>query len=56
VLVNRAGMSWIAARPAYTHGADADRITALGETTLLARAAQPAEIAGIIALLASPKP
>jgi NAD(P)-dependent dehydrogenase (short-subunit alcohol dehydrogenase family) len=40
--------------PAYT-GADPDRITALGKTTLLDRAAQPTEIAEVIAFLASPK-
>src|SRR5258707_1261649 len=45
----------IAPGPAYTGGAAADRIAALGETTLLARAAQPAEIADVIAFLASPK-
>jgi NAD(P)-dependent dehydrogenase (short-subunit alcohol dehydrogenase family) len=32
-----------------------DRIEALGATTLLSRAAQPAEIAQVIAFLASPK-
>ena len=45
----------IAPGPAYTDGASADRITALGATTLLARGAQPAEIAEVIAFLASPK-
>jgi NAD(P)-dependent dehydrogenase (short-subunit alcohol dehydrogenase family) len=45
----------IAPGPAYTGGASQDRIAALGETTLLARAAQPAEIADVIAFLASPK-
>jgi NAD(P)-dependent dehydrogenase (short-subunit alcohol dehydrogenase family) len=45
----------IAPGPAYTDGAEAGRIAALGETTLLARAAQPAEIADVIAFLASPK-
>lgn len=45
----------IAAGPAYTDGAAPDRITALGAATLLARAAQPAEIADVIAFLASPK-
>jgi NAD(P)-dependent dehydrogenase (short-subunit alcohol dehydrogenase family) len=45
----------IAAGPVYTGGASPDRITALGDTTLLARAAQPAEIADVIAFLASPK-
>jgi NAD(P)-dependent dehydrogenase (short-subunit alcohol dehydrogenase family) len=45
----------IAPGPAYTGGAATDRIAALGETTLLARAAQPEEIADVIAFLASPK-
>jgi NAD(P)-dependent dehydrogenase (short-subunit alcohol dehydrogenase family) len=40
--------------PAYT-GAAAERIDALGSTTLLGRAAQAAEIADVIAFLASPK-
>ena len=45
----------IAPGPAYTDGAAPERIAALGETTLLARAAQPSEIADVIAFLASPK-
>jgi NAD(P)-dependent dehydrogenase (short-subunit alcohol dehydrogenase family) len=45
----------IAPGPAYTNGASPDRIAALGDATLLARAAQPAEIADVIAFLASPK-
>jgi NAD(P)-dependent dehydrogenase (short-subunit alcohol dehydrogenase family) len=45
----------IAPGPAYTDGASPDRIAALGDTTLLARAAQPSEIADVIAFLASPK-
>lgn len=45
----------VAPGPAYTDGAVPDRIAALGATTLLARAAQPAEIADVIAFLASPK-
>jgi NAD(P)-dependent dehydrogenase (short-subunit alcohol dehydrogenase family) len=45
----------IAAGPAYTDGAVPDRTTALGGTTLLARAAQPEEIADVVAFLASPK-
>jgi NAD(P)-dependent dehydrogenase (short-subunit alcohol dehydrogenase family) len=45
----------VAPGPAYTEGAAPERITALGGTTLLARAAQPAEIAEAIAFLASPK-
>jgi NAD(P)-dependent dehydrogenase (short-subunit alcohol dehydrogenase family) len=44
----------IAAGPVYT-GAPSERTAALGGTTLLARAAQPAEIADVIAFLASPK-
>jgi NAD(P)-dependent dehydrogenase (short-subunit alcohol dehydrogenase family) len=44
----------IAPGPVYTDGAAPDRTTALGATTLLARAAQPAEIADVIAFLASP--
>jgi NAD(P)-dependent dehydrogenase (short-subunit alcohol dehydrogenase family) len=45
----------IAPGPAYTEGALPERIEALGNTTLLARAAQPAEIADVIAFLASPR-
>jgi len=45
----------IAAGPVLTGGAAPDRIEALGATTLLARAAQPGEIAGVIAFLTSPK-
>jgi len=45
----------IAAGPVLTAGAAPDRIEALGATTLLSRAAQPAEIASVIAFLASPK-
>jgi NAD(P)-dependent dehydrogenase (short-subunit alcohol dehydrogenase family) len=44
----------IVSGPAYT-GAPADRTAALGDTTLLARAAQPAEIADVVAFLASRK-
>jgi NAD(P)-dependent dehydrogenase (short-subunit alcohol dehydrogenase family) len=44
-----------AAGPVATPGAAAERIEALGATTLLARAAQPGEIAEVIAFLASPK-
>jgi NAD(P)-dependent dehydrogenase (short-subunit alcohol dehydrogenase family) len=36
-------------------GAAPDRIEALGATTLLSRAARPAEIAEVIVFLASPK-
>jgi NAD(P)-dependent dehydrogenase (short-subunit alcohol dehydrogenase family) len=45
----------VAAGPVLTAGAAPDRIQALGATTLLSRAAQPAEIAEAIAFLASPK-
>ena len=45
----------VAPGPAYTNGAAPDRIAALGGTTLLARAAQPEEIAEVIAFLASPR-
>jgi NAD(P)-dependent dehydrogenase (short-subunit alcohol dehydrogenase family) len=44
----------IAPGPVYTGGATRERITALGDTTLLARAAQAGEIAEVIAFLASP--
>jgi NAD(P)-dependent dehydrogenase (short-subunit alcohol dehydrogenase family) len=45
----------VAPGPVLTNGAAPDRIETLGATTLLARAAQPGEIAGLIAFLASPK-
>jgi NAD(P)-dependent dehydrogenase (short-subunit alcohol dehydrogenase family) len=45
----------IAAGPVFTGGAAPDRTEALGATTLLGRAAQPGEIAGVVAFLASPK-
>jgi NAD(P)-dependent dehydrogenase (short-subunit alcohol dehydrogenase family) len=45
----------IAPGPVYTGGAASERTTALGETTLLGRAAQPGEIAGLVAFLASPR-
>jgi NAD(P)-dependent dehydrogenase (short-subunit alcohol dehydrogenase family) len=45
----------IAAGPVLTNGAAPARIEALGATALLARAAQPGEIASVIAFLASPK-
>ena len=38
-----------------TAGATPERVDALGATTLLSRAAQPGEIAAVIAFLASPK-
>jgi NAD(P)-dependent dehydrogenase (short-subunit alcohol dehydrogenase family) len=45
----------VAAGPVFTSGTTPDRIEALGATTLLARGAQPGEIAEVIAFLASPK-
>jgi NAD(P)-dependent dehydrogenase (short-subunit alcohol dehydrogenase family) len=45
----------VAAGPVFTGGAARDRIEALGATTLLGRAAQPNEIAEVVAFLASPK-
>jgi NAD(P)-dependent dehydrogenase (short-subunit alcohol dehydrogenase family) len=41
--------------PVYTSGASEELITALGETTLLGRAAQPREIADVIGFLSSPR-
>ncbi len=45
----------IAAGPVLTGGAAPERTEALGATTLLSRAAQPSEIAEVIAFLASPR-
>src|SRR5487761_998381 len=45
----------VAPGPVLTGGSAPDRIEALGAATLLSRAAQPGEIAGLIAFLASPK-
>jgi NAD(P)-dependent dehydrogenase (short-subunit alcohol dehydrogenase family) len=45
----------IAPGPVVTAGAAPDRIEDLGATTLLGRAAEPAEIAAVIAFLVSPK-
>lgn len=45
----------VAPGPIYTDGANPDRIAALGDTTLLGRAAQPEDIAETIAFLASPR-
>ncbi|MGA7417359.1 MAG: SDR family oxidoreductase [Acidimicrobiales bacterium] len=45
----------IAAGPVFTGGAISERTETLGSTTLLGRAAQPSEIAEVIAFLASPK-
>jgi NAD(P)-dependent dehydrogenase (short-subunit alcohol dehydrogenase family) len=44
----------IAPGPVFTDGAAPERIAALGHTTLMGRAAQPGEIAEVIAFLASP--
>jgi NAD(P)-dependent dehydrogenase (short-subunit alcohol dehydrogenase family) len=43
----------VAPGPVYTSGAAPDRIAALGATTLFGRAAQPEEIAEVIAFIAS---
>jgi NAD(P)-dependent dehydrogenase (short-subunit alcohol dehydrogenase family) len=45
----------IAPGPVVTGGAAPDRIEALGATTIMGRPAQPAEIANVIAFLASPR-
>lgn len=45
----------VAPGPVYTGGADADRITALGQTTLLGRATEAEDIAAAIEFLASPR-
>jgi len=45
----------IAPGPVYTGGAATERIEALGATTLLHRAADPAEIAEVVAFLVSPR-
>jgi NAD(P)-dependent dehydrogenase (short-subunit alcohol dehydrogenase family) len=45
----------VAAGPVYTEGAAAERTTALGATTPLNRAAGAAEIAEVVAFLASPR-
>jgi NAD(P)-dependent dehydrogenase (short-subunit alcohol dehydrogenase family) len=45
----------IAPGPVYTPGAVPERTAALGETTLLGRAATAEEVADVIAFLASPK-
>jgi NAD(P)-dependent dehydrogenase (short-subunit alcohol dehydrogenase family) len=45
----------VAAGPVFTSGTTPDRIEALGASTLLARGAQPGEIAEVMVFLASPK-
>ena len=45
----------IAAGPAYTGAQPAEVTESIGATTIMARAAQPAEIANMVAFLASPK-
>jgi NAD(P)-dependent dehydrogenase (short-subunit alcohol dehydrogenase family) len=45
----------VAPGPVYSDGASPERIDALGATTLLGRAAQPAEIANVIAFLSTPR-
>jgi NAD(P)-dependent dehydrogenase (short-subunit alcohol dehydrogenase family) len=45
----------VAPGPVYSDGAAPERIEALGHTTLMGRAAQPEEIAEVIAFLASDK-
>jgi NAD(P)-dependent dehydrogenase (short-subunit alcohol dehydrogenase family) len=45
----------IAPGPAYTNGAASERIAALGATTPMNRAAQPEEVAEVVAFLASPR-
>jgi NAD(P)-dependent dehydrogenase (short-subunit alcohol dehydrogenase family) len=45
----------VAAGPVYTEGAAPDRTTALGATTPLNRAADAAEVAEVVAFLASPR-
>ena len=44
----------VAPGPVYTGGATPDRIKSLGDTTAMKRAAEPAEIAEVVAFLASP--
>jgi NAD(P)-dependent dehydrogenase (short-subunit alcohol dehydrogenase family) len=45
----------VAAGPVYTEGAAPERTTALGATTPLNRAADAAEVANVVAFLASPR-
>ena len=44
----------IAPGPTYNGGSSTERLTALGKTTLLSRAAEAEEIGDVIAFLASP--
>ncbi|MFD7120153.1 MULTISPECIES: SDR family NAD(P)-dependent oxidoreductase [unclassified Streptomyces] len=44
----------VAPGPVYTGGSSRDRLTALGETTILSRVAEAEEIGDVIAFLASP--
>jgi NAD(P)-dependent dehydrogenase (short-subunit alcohol dehydrogenase family) len=45
----------VAPGPVYTEGSVPERITALGATTPMGRAASPEEIAGLVSFLASPR-
>jgi NAD(P)-dependent dehydrogenase (short-subunit alcohol dehydrogenase family) len=45
----------VASGPVYTDGAAPERTTALGTATLIGRAANPEEIAGVVSFLASPQ-
>ena len=45
----------VAPGPVDTEGAPHDQLEALGATTMLARVAQPTEVASLVAFLASPK-
>jgi NAD(P)-dependent dehydrogenase (short-subunit alcohol dehydrogenase family) len=45
----------VAPGPVYTDGALPDRVAALGATTPMGRAANPDEIASLVAFLASPQ-
>ena len=45
----------VAPGPIYTGGSSPEQITALGKSTLLGTAAQPADVAEMILFLASPR-
>ncbi|GGF28968.1 SDR family NAD(P)-dependent oxidoreductase [Subtercola lobariae] len=45
----------VAPGPIYTGGAASDRIAALGQTTIMGRAAQPEDVANMIEFLVSPR-